>query len=79
MQAKDAHVGAVKAYSLPPKPQPPALPTDLASELAAYDAAEPTKAETKVAAEPVVEGKNEAEAFLELCEREPNQDHHSHH
>ena len=66
VQAKDAHVGAVKAYSLPPKPQPPALPTDLASELAAYDAAEPTKAETKVAAEPVVEGKNEAERKANL-------------
>ena len=35
VQAKDAHVGAVKAYSLPPKPQAPALPADLASELAA--------------------------------------------
>ncbi|GJE95579.1 ATP synthase complex subunit H-domain-containing protein [Phanerochaete sordida] len=77
--AKDAHVGAVKAYSLPPKPQAPALPADLASELSAYDAAEPTKAESSAAAEPVAESKNEAEAFLELCEREPNQDHHSHH
>ncbi|EKM52822.1 uncharacterized protein PHACADRAFT_261472 [Phanerochaete carnosa HHB-10118-sp] len=77
--AKDAHVGAIKAYSLPPKPQAPALPTDLASELAAYDATEPTKADTKAAAEPVAETKNEAEAFLEFCEREPNQDHHAHH
>ncbi|KAF8519387.1 ATP synthase complex subunit H-domain-containing protein [Hysterangium stoloniferum] len=38
---KDAHVGAVKDFSVPPAPQPPALPTDLASELASYDAAEP--------------------------------------
>ena len=41
-QAKDAHVGAVKSYSLPPAPQAPALPADLAGELSAWDAAEPT-------------------------------------
>ncbi|KAH7922512.1 hypothetical protein BV22DRAFT_1017142, partial [Leucogyrophana mollusca] len=48
--AKDAHVGAVKAYSLPPAPKAPALPADLASELSAYDAAEPTKAEVDAGA-----------------------------
>ncbi|KAH9062630.1 ATP synthase complex subunit H-domain-containing protein [Lactarius deliciosus] len=35
--AKDAHVGAVKAFSVPTAPSVPTLP-DLATELAAYDA-----------------------------------------
>ncbi|KIP06783.1 hypothetical protein PHLGIDRAFT_128107 [Phlebiopsis gigantea 11061_1 CR5-6] len=76
--AKDAHVGAVKAYSLPPKPQPPTLPNDLASELSAYDAAEPTKAESKAAAaEPIEAGKNGGEAFLDFLEHDvPKEDHH---
>ncbi|KAF8491955.1 ATP synthase complex subunit H-domain-containing protein [Gautieria morchelliformis] len=39
--AKDAHVGAVKTFSIPALPQPPSLPSDFASELASYDAAEP--------------------------------------
>ncbi|KAJ3514951.1 hypothetical protein NLJ89_g2071 [Agrocybe chaxingu] len=43
--AKDHHVGSVKQFSLPPTPKAPALPTDLAGELATYDAAEPTLAE----------------------------------
>jgi len=42
--AKDAHVGVVKASSAPSVPSAPALP-DLASELAAYDATEPTRAD----------------------------------
>jgi F-type H+-transporting ATPase subunit h len=42
-QAKDAHVGVVKAFSAPALPSPPALP-DLATELVAYDATEPTRA-----------------------------------
>lgn len=72
-QAKDAHVGAVKAFALPPKPTVPTLPTNLAAELAAYDAQEPTKAESKPAAatahgaEPAIEG---AENFLEVLEAE---------
>ncbi|KAL5525034.1 hypothetical protein ACEPAF_8903 [Sanghuangporus sanghuang] len=41
---KDAHVGVVKPLSIPPAPQPPSPPSDLASELAAYDAQEPTLA-----------------------------------
>ncbi|OCB87997.1 hypothetical protein A7U60_g4955 [Sanghuangporus baumii] len=43
-QPKDAHVGVVKPLSIPPAPQPPSPPSDLASELAAYDAQEPTLA-----------------------------------
>ncbi|KAH8093058.1 ATP synthase complex subunit H-domain-containing protein [Cristinia sonorae] len=76
--AKDAHVGAVKAYSLPPAPKVPTLPSDLAAELSAYDAAEPTKADApKVAAtgaEHVGEG---AEGFLEVLEADlPKHDAH---
>lgn len=41
LQAKDAHVGVVKSFSSPSPPQAPSLPSDLASELANYDAAEP--------------------------------------
>ncbi|TCD61722.1 hypothetical protein EIP91_008008 [Steccherinum ochraceum] len=67
--AKDAHVGVVKAYALPPAPKAPALPTDLASELAAYDAAEPTKADApKVAATGTENVGQGAEAFLEFLE-----------
>ena len=39
--AANAHVGAVKEYSAPTSPKAPELPADLASELAAYDAANP--------------------------------------
>ncbi|KAG8908932.1 hypothetical protein FRB99_000035 [Tulasnella sp. 403] len=64
VQAKDAHVGNVKAYAQPSAPKPPILPGDLASELAAYDAQEPiveTPTSTAVAGEGFVGG---AEAFL---------------
>ncbi|VDC03143.1 unnamed protein product [Peniophora sp. CBMAI 1063] len=75
--AKDAHVGAVKQFSTPSQPTPPALPTDLASELSAYDAADPVKAAaaTKATgtAEPVGAG---AEAFLEQLEADEVEEHH---
>jgi F-type H+-transporting ATPase subunit h len=44
LQAKDAHVGVVKTFSPPATPKPPILPSDMAAELAAYDAAEPVRA-----------------------------------
>ncbi|KZV72390.1 hypothetical protein PENSPDRAFT_674956 [Peniophora sp. CONT] len=74
--AKDAHVGAVKQFSTPSQPSPPALPTDLASELSAYDAADPVKAAAPKAtgsAEPVGAG---AEAFLEQLEADEVEEHH---
>ncbi|KAJ7206037.1 ATP synthase complex subunit H-domain-containing protein [Mycena pura] len=79
--AKDAHVGVVKAYSLPPTPKTPALPADLASELSAYDASEPS---TVVGEKAVPEADQHAqlasggaEAFLELCEADvPPEGHH---
>ncbi|KII83684.1 hypothetical protein PLICRDRAFT_119204, partial [Plicaturopsis crispa FD-325 SS-3] len=70
--AKDAHVGVVKAYALPPAPQPPTLPSDLAAELSAYDAAEPTKADAapvKAAGqEHAAAGAAGADAFLAFLE-----------
>lgn len=79
-QAKDAHVGAVKAFALPPKPTVPTLPSNLAAELAAYDAQEPTKADVKPVAaaahgeEAAIEG---ADNFLEVLEADvPKADAH---
>jgi len=76
--AKDAHVGVVKTYSSPPIPKAPLLPTDLASELAAYDAAEPTVADTP-APTTASEGSGEdgAEAYLNFLEQDiPKPVHH---
>ncbi|RDB17560.1 hypothetical protein Hypma_001001 [Hypsizygus marmoreus] len=67
--AKDAHVGVVKSYTLPPTPKAPAIPTDLAAELSAYDAAEPTKAEA-VAAGTAEEGASGADAYLSFLEQD---------
>lgn len=71
----------VKAYTLPPAPKAPALPSDLASELSAYDAAEPATTHVEKAkgtdghAVPQTDGG--AEAFLELLEADlPKDDHH---
>ncbi|PCH42896.1 hypothetical protein WOLCODRAFT_102755 [Wolfiporia cocos MD-104 SS10] len=70
--AKDAHVGAVKTYSIPPAPQPPTIPVDLASELSAYDATEPVvagAAETSAASpETLTTGADTFLAFLEADE-----------
>jgi len=68
--AKDAHVGAVKTYSLPPAPKAPSLPSDLASELAAYDAAQPSKVEAKTETSSGSEGGAGAEAFLHFLEQD---------
>ena len=78
-QPKDAHVGAVKPFSPPQPPQPPTLPADLAGELAAYDAVEPTKADESVARGSAVEDAGQgAEAFLSFLEADvkPAEAHH---
>lgn len=76
-QAKDAHVGVVKAFSTPALPSAPALP-DLASELAAYDATEPTRA--TVADAPTGQGEpaTGAEAYLEFLEADEVQEEAHH-
>ncbi|KAI0632718.1 ATP synthase complex subunit H-domain-containing protein [Trametes polyzona] len=77
--AKDAHVGVVKSYQLPPAPQAPALPADLAAELSAYDAAEPTfaAASAKPADSEQSAGPTGADAFLSFLEAdEPKAEAH---
>ncbi|ESK96700.1 hypothetical protein Moror_6717 [Moniliophthora roreri MCA 2997] len=78
--AKDAHVGSVKQYSAPAAPKAPSLPSDLAGELAAFDASEPTlaSAPTPVAtsSEDNVSG---ADAYLDFLEQDlPKPDPHHH-
>ncbi|KAF9472672.1 hypothetical protein BDN70DRAFT_886757 [Pholiota conissans] len=79
-QAKDAHVGVVKKFSLPPSPATPKLPADLAAELAAYDAAEPSVAEGAPAAQASAtsdEPAGGADAFLTFLEQDlPKPVHH---
>ncbi|TFK68000.1 hypothetical protein BDN72DRAFT_842403 [Pluteus cervinus] len=67
--AKDAHVGVVKAYTLPPTPKPPVLPTDLAAELSAYDAAEPGVAGASAQAT-TTEAPTGADEFLTFLEQD---------
>jgi len=67
--AKDAHVGVVKAFALPPTPTAPSVPSDLASQLAAYDAAEPTRAQT-VSTSSATEETSGADAFLNFLEQD---------
>ncbi|OSD03821.1 hypothetical protein PYCCODRAFT_1458382 [Trametes coccinea BRFM310] len=77
-QAQDAHVGVVKNFQQPPAPQPPTLPADLASELSAYDAAEPTfAASAKPAESEESSGPTGAESFLAFLEAdEPKAEAH---
>lgn len=79
-QAKDAHVGAVKSFQSPKAPTPPPAPTDLATELAAYDATEPTLAETSTTPTPAAQAQGDvgsAEAFLHFLEQDhPKADAH---
>jgi hypothetical protein len=82
-KAKDAHVGVVKSFSAPSAPKAPSPPIDLASELAAYDAAEPTLAAastTKAAAAEIADdagaGAKEFLAFLEADLPKPEAHHH---
>ena len=79
-QAKDAHVGVVKTYSAPSPPKPPVLPSDLASELAAYDATEPSKAEvTTKATTSQTEVGTGADAYLGFLEQDLPKAEEAHH
>lgn len=60
----------MKSYSLPPTPKPPVLPVDLASELAAYDAAEPTLAQAAATQASTEDGAGGAEEFLSFLEQD---------
>ncbi|KAF9444946.1 hypothetical protein P691DRAFT_676644 [Macrolepiota fuliginosa MF-IS2] len=75
--AKDAHVGAVKQFNLPPTPKAPAVPADLASELSTYDAAEPSVATAPVTSASSEEGNGGADEFLNFLEQDlPKVVHH---
>lgn len=80
-QAKDAHVGSVKVFASPASPNPPVLPANLAADLAAYDVAEPTKAEVETVKATDLSGEQVgggAEAFLAFLEADvkPAEAHH---
>jgi F-type H+-transporting ATPase subunit h len=70
----------VKKFTLPPTPKSPALPTDLAAELEAYDATEPTVAAASPTAQATSapeEGTSGAEEFLAFLEKDlPKVEHH---
>ncbi|CAE6499352.1 unnamed protein product [Rhizoctonia solani] len=74
VKAKDAHVGVVKSYTAPSAPSPPSAPTDLASELSKYDAAEPTLADAPAATtSPAAQAQGDvgsADAFLAFLEQD---------
>jgi F-type H+-transporting ATPase subunit h len=66
-QPKDAHLGAVKAFTAPALPSAPILP-DLPTEHAAYDATEPTRATAPDVPTGLGEPASGAEAYLEFLE-----------
>jgi len=78
---KDAHVGLVKTYSAPSQPKPPVLPSDLASELSAYDASEPTKVEVsgKAATSHTEDVGTGADAYLSFLEQDLPKAEEAHH
>jgi len=80
-QPKDAHVGVVKTYTAPPKPKAPVLPSDLASELSAYDASEPTTAEVskKAVASRTEDMGTGADAYLSFLEQDLPKAEEAHH
>lgn len=63
----------MKSFQAPTAPKPPTAPTDLASELAAYDAAEPTLADAPAAPSAAAIAQGEvggADAFLHFLEQD---------
>jgi len=79
-KAANDHVGSVKEFFAPASPQIPALPADLASELAQYDATEPisTPSITTADAGHVAPGTTEADAFLSFLEADIPKDEAHH-
>jgi F-type H+-transporting ATPase subunit h len=69
-KAKDAHVGVVKAFSLPAAPKPPTLPSDMAAELAAYDATEPVRASDAKKGASSHDVATGGEAYLDFLEQD---------
>ncbi|EJU00190.1 hypothetical protein DACRYDRAFT_23176 [Dacryopinax primogenitus] len=75
-QVQDAHVGIVREYKAPAVAAATALPSDLASELATYDASQPDLADavpvkTSAHVDAQHGGPMTAEEFLEMLEADP--------
>lgn len=70
----------MKQFALPPSPQAPAIPADLASELSAYDAVEPSIASAPSATSSNGEQTNGgADEFLNFLEQDLPKVEHGHH
>ncbi|KAF8317987.1 hypothetical protein DL93DRAFT_2076548 [Clavulina sp. PMI_390] len=77
--AKDAHVGNVKELVLPKAPEAPKLPSDLTSEISAYESSIPDLAEvTPVAATGSADASNSADGFLAFLEQDLPKDEAHH-
>jgi len=76
--AKDAHVGNVKELNIPKAPEPPKLPSDLTSELSAYEATHPVLIEVAPApSSGSADGATTADGFLAFLEQDlPKEDVH---
>ncbi|KAH7103645.1 ATP synthase complex subunit H-domain-containing protein [Auriculariales sp. MPI-PUGE-AT-0066] len=74
----NAHVGSVKEYSQPAAPKAPELPSNLAAELAAYDATNPDVVVADAATSEQATTGN-ATAFLAFLEADlPKEHEHGH-
>jgi len=73
-KAADAHSGLVRTFSAPASPTPPTLPTDLASELSAFDSAEPVLASSAPSKSAAVDEGSDAtqgaDEYLSFLERD---------
>jgi len=78
-QAKDAHAGVVKQFSLPPSPQIPNVTADLSMQLDAYDAAEPTSVPVSMSSATAQEDAGGADEFLTFLEADVPKPDHGHH
>lgn len=68
----------MKQFALPPAPQAPTVPADLASELSTYDASEPSIASAPAPASGE-EANGGADEFLSFLEQDLPKVEHAHH
>jgi len=79
--AADAHVGVVKSYAAPASPKAPALPANLAADIAQYDAEEPTLADSagKATSEGETGEGHGGPAYLAFLEQDLPEEHQEAH
>ncbi|KZT54742.1 hypothetical protein CALCODRAFT_375226 [Calocera cornea HHB12733] len=76
-QAQDAHVGIVKEFKAPAVPAAQALPSDLAAELATYDASAPDLADVvPVTSHASPQAGMTTSQFLEMIEEDEHDEVH---